>query len=56
VRGYIVKHETKEDGFNVNRDERLREARWLIIKAMLEEHPELRERVKKYLTKDATTP
>lgn len=28
---------------------RLREARWLVVKAMLDDYPKLRERVKRYL-------
>jgi hypothetical protein len=56
TRGYIVKHEAKGDGFDMNKDERLREARWLIVKAMLDEYPDLRESVKKYLMKDSNAP
>jgi len=40
----------------MNKNEKLREDRWLIVKAMLDEYPELKERVKRYLMKDATTP
>ena len=32
-------------------EERLQDARWLVVKSMLESFPELRERVKKYLEK-----
>jgi len=39
----------------VEREESLREARWLIVKMMLDEFPELRERVKRYLKDDATS-
>jgi hypothetical protein len=35
----------------VSKKERLQEKRWLIVKAMLDEFPELRERVKEYLKK-----
>jgi len=41
--------------FNVKKDERLQEARWLIVKAMLDEYPDLREKVKKYLMKDVAS-
>ena len=33
-------------------EERLQEARWLVIKSMLETFPKLRERVKKYLMEE----
>jgi len=33
----------------MNKDVSLQEARWLIVKAMSDEFPELRERAKKYL-------
>ncbi len=39
----------KDMGFDMNKDVSLQEARWLIVKAMSDEFPELRERAKKYL-------
>jgi hypothetical protein len=56
MRGYMVNHAVKGDGFHMNKDERLREARWLIVKTMLDEFPDLRESVKKYLMQDANSP
>jgi len=46
----------KDMGFDVNKDVSLQEARWLIVKAMLDEFPELRERVEKYLGKKTGLP
>ena len=34
------------------KEERLQEARWLVVKNMLESFPKLRKRVKKHLTEE----